>query len=100
ELVNPDHVAFYSWFTLTNLMQRHGWAVREVVTYHFPFADEAWQGGGTALAGRILVRAQRSLARLWPFVDFRLIAVAGREGGSGGAEADESARRRRHHRGA
>ncbi len=76
ELINPDHIAFYSWYTLTNLMERHGWEIREVVTYHFPFAAEAWQGGGIALAGRLLARTQRAIARLAPYVDFGLIAVA------------------------
>jgi SAM-dependent methyltransferase len=80
ELVNPDHVAFYSWYTLTNLMRRHGWSIREVVTYHFPFAEEAWREGGAAFAGRSLVRVQRALARVWPYVDFGLIAVASRNG--------------------
>src|SRR4051812_42705091 len=52
ELINPDHVSFYSWYTLTNLMARHGWRVTRVVTYHFPLAAEAWQGGGAAAVGR------------------------------------------------
>jgi hypothetical protein len=76
ELINPDHIAFYSWYTLTNLMRRHGWEPRDVLTYHFPFADEAWTGGGMAAVGRILVRVQRAAARLWPYMDFGLIVVA------------------------
>jgi SAM-dependent methyltransferase len=76
ELTNPDHVAFYSWYTLTNLLQRHGWSVREVVTYHFPFADEAWTGGGKATLARAMVRLQTLLSRIWPYLDFGLVAVA------------------------
>jgi SAM-dependent methyltransferase len=76
ELINPDHVAFYSWYTLTNLMQRHGWHIREVVTYRFPLAGEAWREGGVAAVGRALARVQSVVARAWPYVDFGLIAVA------------------------
>jgi hypothetical protein len=78
ELINPDHVAFYSWFTLGNLMERHGWRVRRFVTYHFPLASEAWRGGGAEVAGRALARIQAGLARAWPYLDFGLIAVADR----------------------
>ena len=76
ELINPDHIAFYSWFTLKNLMERHAWDVREVVTYHFPLAPEAWSGRGVAMAGRALARSQSLIARVWPYVDFGLIALA------------------------
>jgi SAM-dependent methyltransferase len=77
ELINPDHVAFYSWYTLKNLLERHAWAVQGFVTYHFPLAQEAWKGSGAAAAGRALTRVQRFLARAWPFLDFGLIAVCG-----------------------
>lgn len=76
ELINPDHISFYSWYTLTNLMERHGWQVTRLVTYHFPLAAEAWTGGGAAAAGRLLVRVQRAASSVWPYVDFGLIAVA------------------------
>jgi SAM-dependent methyltransferase len=79
ELINPDHVSFYSWYTLSNLMERHGWRIRRFVTYHFPLAEEAWAGAGAAAAGRALVRVQSGLARWWPFLDFGLIAVAAAE---------------------
>jgi SAM-dependent methyltransferase len=36
ELVNPDHVGWYSWHTLQTLLGRHGWALREVRFYGFP----------------------------------------------------------------
>jgi predicted TPR repeat methyltransferase len=77
ELINPDHVAFYSWYTLSNMLDRHGWRVRRFTTYHFPFAEEAWTGSTTALAGRVLVRVQTAAARVWPYLDFGLIALSG-----------------------
>ncbi len=83
ELINPDHVAFYSWYTLGNLLSRHGWHVTEFVTYHFPLAREAWKGGGPAAMGRLLVRVQSAAASLWPFLDFGLIAVASQSRVSG-----------------
>lgn len=76
ELINPDHVAFYSWYTLSNMLERHGWRPRRFTTYHFPFAEEAWSGSTIALAGRALVRLQTIAARVWPYVDFGLIAVS------------------------
>src|SRR5262249_38340639 len=36
ELVNPDHVAWLSWRTLTTLLARHGWAVDSLAYYRFP----------------------------------------------------------------
>ncbi len=33
ELNHPDHVALYSWFTLFNLLDRHGWAAVETAVY-------------------------------------------------------------------
>jgi hypothetical protein len=36
ELVNPDHVGWYSWHTLQTLLGRHGWALRDVRYYGFP----------------------------------------------------------------
>ncbi len=78
ELINPDHVSFYSWYTLGNVMERHGWRVRRFLTYHFPLADEAWTGAGAAAAGRVLARVQTGLSRWWPYLDFGLIAVAER----------------------
>jgi hypothetical protein len=39
-------------------------------------AKEAWAGGGAAAAGRSMVRVQRALASVWPYLDFGLIAVA------------------------
>jgi SAM-dependent methyltransferase len=71
ELAHPDHVAVYSWFTLTNMLHRHGWAVRDFLTYHQGLPDPSLGG-----PGRGLVSVQRAAARLWPYIDAGLIAVA------------------------
>jgi 2-polyprenyl-3-methyl-5-hydroxy-6-metoxy-1,4-benzoquinol methylase len=76
ELVNPTHVAVYSWYTLTNILRRHDWEVAQFVTYHYPLPPVRSESLGIA-AGRVLARVQRRVARLWPFLDFGLIAVAG-----------------------
>jgi SAM-dependent methyltransferase len=36
EFVNPDHVSWFSWQTLTTLLGRHGWTMREFAYYGFP----------------------------------------------------------------
>jgi 2-polyprenyl-3-methyl-5-hydroxy-6-metoxy-1,4-benzoquinol methylase len=36
ELVNPDHVAWYSWRTLATLLMRHGWQLEDLSYYPFP----------------------------------------------------------------
>jgi SAM-dependent methyltransferase len=36
ELVNPDHVAWYSWHALKTLLERHGWLLRSVAFYAIP----------------------------------------------------------------
>ena len=79
ELVNPDHVALYSWYTLSNVMRRHGWSVREVLAYHQPLL-----GGRSAsfemAVGRMLARLQRLATRRWPFIGYGLIALAEDDG--------------------
>ena len=80
ELVNPDHVAFYSWFTLTNLLQRHGYRVERTLTYHRPVPPGPASRDPSMVAARALAAVQRAVARWKPFVDFGLIAVATPEG--------------------
>ena len=36
ELVNPDHVSWYSWHTLQTLLTRHGWTIDRIFYYWFP----------------------------------------------------------------
>jgi SAM-dependent methyltransferase len=75
ELVNRDHVAIYSWYTLSNVMRRHGWNVREVLAYHQPLLRGRSPSIEVA-AGRMLARLQRLASRRWPFIDYGLIALA------------------------
>jgi SAM-dependent methyltransferase len=36
ELVNPDHVGWFSWRTLVTLLDRHGWRLESLSYYPFP----------------------------------------------------------------
>jgi hypothetical protein len=48
ECVNKDHVAWYSWFTLTNLLGRYGYKVK----------DFAWYNGRPRFAEGLIVLAE------------------------------------------
>jgi SAM-dependent methyltransferase len=67
EVINPDHVGFHSWYTLTNLVRRHGWQV-------------VWSGtclrpkSGT-LRGRLAFGPERLASKVWPFVAWGLLVV-------------------------
>jgi SAM-dependent methyltransferase len=78
ELVNPDHVALYSWYTLSNVMRRHGWRVTEVLAYHQPQLRGRSPSFEVAV-GRMLARFQRLASRRWPFIGHGLVALAGHE---------------------
>jgi SAM-dependent methyltransferase len=67
EVINPDHVALYSWYTLQNMLRRHGWRTVDFATYHYPYAR--------TIEGRILFRLQRLATIFSPFVDQGLIAI-------------------------
>ncbi len=60
ELMNPDHIAIYSWFTLTNLIERHGWRVKWVKTYHAAPRNRR--------VTRAAVKVQELASRRWPFL--------------------------------
>jgi hypothetical protein len=86
EVVHPDHVALYSWYTLTNLLRRHGWDPAQVYVYRYETGDEAGAGdaGGAATAvrsrGRRMVRSsllavQTALSRYQPFFAHGLVVV-------------------------
>jgi 2-polyprenyl-3-methyl-5-hydroxy-6-metoxy-1,4-benzoquinol methylase len=36
EFVNPDHVGWHTWRTVTTLLQRHGWSSQTYAYYKFP----------------------------------------------------------------
>lgn len=69
EIINPDHVALYSWFTLTNLLRRHKWHTTEFLMYDYP--DQS----GSAI-GRAGFAVQRALSRPFPLLAHGLIAVS------------------------
>jgi SAM-dependent methyltransferase len=74
ELVNPDHVAWFSWRTLVTLLGRHGWRLETLSYYTFPRVQS-----GAALP-RMLFNAYQALLRpvfrLRPNLADGIIAVA------------------------
>lgn len=67
ENMNPDHIAIYSWFTLKNLMDRHGWDLDETVTYNVPRRNTR--------AARAGIAVQRIVSKRFPFLANGLIMV-------------------------
>ena len=67
EVNHPDHVTLYSCFTLTNLLERHGWRTDEVATY-VPVLKEfgALRGRMKVLGAgaSVVLGAERLLARI------------------------------------
>lgn len=67
EVNHPDHVTLYSCFTLTNLLERHGWTVQEVATY-VPEVKESDALNGKmkvlATGARAVLGFERLLGRL------------------------------------
>jgi SAM-dependent methyltransferase len=81
ELNHPDHVALFSWFTLSNLLARHGWAVAETAVY-IPVLKSAGSGvGQRVLTGgaRAVLAVERVAARLRPYLADGLILSARRQ---------------------
>jgi len=69
EVVNPDHVSWYSWRTLLTLLERHRWAVRDFLYYWGPPIGSRDQPTTTQLRTRTFnaFRAgTRPLLTLWP----------------------------------
>jgi 2-polyprenyl-3-methyl-5-hydroxy-6-metoxy-1,4-benzoquinol methylase len=67
ELVNPDHVAWYSWRTLVTLLGRRGWSIDELSYYPFPPVTSGSRAprllfNGYQFAARPLFRARPALA--------------------------------------
>jgi SAM-dependent methyltransferase len=80
EVNHPDHVTLYSCFTLSNLLERHGWQVQEVRTY-VPTVKEGEDLTGKmrllASGARAVLGLERLLARLGrPFAADGLIVSA------------------------
>ena len=80
ELNHPDHVTLYSWYTLSNLLARHGWRTDETAVY-VPVLKSV--GVGTqqralAAGARVVLGAERLAARLGrPYLADGLILAAG-----------------------
>jgi SAM-dependent methyltransferase len=76
ELVNPDHVAWFSWRTLATLLDRHGWRLERLAYYRFPIVE------GGARVPRLLFNAYQALAepvfRARPSLADGILAVARR----------------------
>jgi 2-polyprenyl-3-methyl-5-hydroxy-6-metoxy-1,4-benzoquinol methylase len=80
EINHPDHVATYTWRTLSNQMDRHGWQAVEAAT----FTSEVKDLSGATLKLRVMgwiaaavIAAERTAGRLGaPFVADGLIVVA------------------------
>ncbi len=67
EVNHPDHVTLYSCFTLTNLMERHGWQVDEVATYVPVLKEFAALKGRMKVLGlgaRVVLGTERLLGRV------------------------------------
>jgi len=76
ELVNPDHVAWFSWRTLVTLLGRHGWRIDSLDYYAFPRVQSGAAGPRTVFnAYQALLRPA---FRLRPNLADGIIAVATR----------------------
>lgn len=91
EVIHPDHVSLYSWYTLSNLLEREGWRVESFLTYLLPPIPHR---KGRPLRRRVEVAVakgvllfQRFLAKAGaPYVADGLIAVCRRREGYSGTE--------------
>jgi len=74
ELVNPDHVAWFSWRTLATLLDRHGWRLERLAYYRFPTVESGARGP------RVFFNTYQSLAqplfRARPSLADGILAVA------------------------
>jgi SAM-dependent methyltransferase len=74
ELVNPDHVSWFSWRTLATLLERHNWRFESLAYYRFPRVES----GPTLQRGAF--NTYQSLAapllRLRPALADGILAVA------------------------
>jgi 2-polyprenyl-3-methyl-5-hydroxy-6-metoxy-1,4-benzoquinol methylase len=74
ELVNPDHVMWFSWRTLETLLSRHGWRLDELAYYRFPRVDSGPPAHRAAFnTYQVLARP---LFRLRPNLADGIVAVA------------------------
>jgi 2-polyprenyl-3-methyl-5-hydroxy-6-metoxy-1,4-benzoquinol methylase len=80
EINHPDHVMTYTWRTLSNLLDRHGWEATAAATFTSEVKDLSGAGlkvRAMSLVARAVIGAERLAARLGaPFVADGLIVVA------------------------
>ena len=72
ENVHPDHIAYYSPYTLSSLLRRYGFIVTELYTYWYPSTRPAIQIVKDAVL--------KGLSLYWPFLGDGVIAVSSKEG--------------------
>lgn len=80
EINHPDHVATYTWRTLSNQLDRHGWEAMRAATFTSEVKDLSGRGLKVRLLGGVaagVIAVERLVARLGaPFVADGLIVVA------------------------
>ena len=79
EVNHPDHVVMFTWFTLTNLLRRHGWEPAGAATYVPSVKDlsgAGWRMQAMGAGARAVVGLQRAVARFRPFVADGMIVLA------------------------
>lgn len=80
EVNHPDHIAMYTWRTLSQMLRRHGWEIVETATFVpsvKPGAGSGWKLRVLGLAARVLLAIERLAARTFaPFAADGLIVVA------------------------
>lgn len=79
ELNHPDHVTVYSWYTLSNLLARHGWRAVDTAVYVPTLKSTAVGAAQRVLAAgaRLVLATERVAARLGrPYVADGLIVTA------------------------
>lgn len=81
ELNHPDHVALYSWYTLSNLLARHGWRTVDTAVY-VPTLKSTGTGAAQqmlAVGAQMVLGAERLAARFGrPYLADGLILTATR----------------------
>jgi SAM-dependent methyltransferase len=79
ELNHPDHVALYSWYTLSNLLARHAWTTVDTTVY-VPILKSGGHGPAQralSLGARAVLGAERLAARFGrPYLADGLILTA------------------------
>ncbi|HZR95118.1 MAG TPA: class I SAM-dependent methyltransferase [Gaiellaceae bacterium] len=76
ELVNPDHVSWFSWRTLETLLSRHRWRIESLMYYRFPHVESGAPAARAAFNGYQAIA--RPLFALRPSLADGILVVARR----------------------